>query len=726
MRPTRLTARGYRSYADLDYTFQYGATAVTGENGSGKSSLIGAVDVALFGPRGRSLEPVVREGSNEMALTLEFEHRGDTFRVRRSWARGKSALDFERANDAPHPDNSTGWEPLTQGNAADTQALVERTIGLTRSTFLASGYLAQRESDSFTGAQPKDRKRILSDALALDQWQADADKVAVDRRATEKQLAELDARLGMLAERSSQVGPLEVEAAELRVAVDVAQAKIVEHAEQAEAQATRAAELDAADAAWQVANANLTAARAANSAHIEKATAAQVAHERLDGERQDLARLERLDVEFAEVRAKNAAGIEQGEARSAAIAERDTLLARAADLMGQAEQLIGPETDALENIRDIGDRIQALAADNPCCDRCGQTVVGEAHERATASLAAEAEAAAATATDLGTRRAALRTEALKLDDAQQRIVIPSEPEGLRDVTARLAELINVPVDLATVRERIVGLELAIAAIDTDDYREKARRLSVELEQAEQQLASIVRPEPGAADHARAAALTAKAQANAHATQARTTSERLAAVAALLEQAQAAQAEHAAALADRERSHADLDILTRLEQAFGRDGIPAWIVESQALPHIESEANRILSRLGGAISRVELRTEKETKSGATRDALDIVCYTDQGDRELSTFSGGEQSRAEISLALGLVDVLRSRRDADLQYLALDEPSGLDGQGTEALAEVLRERAAGSVVLLASHDPGLRDSFDQSVLVERGPGGSKVTS
>lgn len=101
-------------------------------------------------------------------------------------------------------------------------------------------------------------------------------------------------------------------------------------------------------------------------------------------------------------------------------------------------------------------------------------------------------------------------------------------------------------------------------------------------------------------------------------------------------------------------------------------------------------------------------------------------TGDGDRPLETFSGGEQSRAEIALALGLVDVLAARRDADLRFLALDEPSGLDTQGIEALAGILRERADGRVVLLASHDANLRDQFDQSVLVTRGAGGSQVAA
>ena len=84
MRPVRLTARGYRSFADLDYTFQDGATAVTGSNGAGKSTLIGAVEVALFGPRSRSLEPLLREGSDEMSVTLGFDHGDQSYRVRRS------------------------------------------------------------------------------------------------------------------------------------------------------------------------------------------------------------------------------------------------------------------------------------------------------------------------------------------------------------------------------------------------------------------------------------------------------------------------------------------------------------------------------------------------------------------------------------------------------------------------------------------------------------------
>lgn len=720
MRPTRLTARSYRSFADLDYAFADGATAVVGSNGAGKSTLIGAVEIALFGPRSRSLEPLVREGSDDMQLCLEFAHGDGTYRVRRGWKKGKSSLDLEIATPP-------GWIPMSQGSAADTQELLERIIGLNRTTFTSSGYLAQRASDSFTGAQPKDRKRILSDALALDQWQADADKVGADRRQVEKSSTAIAARIDGLAERAAQVETLTAERDTLTETNKAAVTGEAAARTEAEQHAVRAADLDQADTAWKVANANAVAARAANSAHLEKAQAAKVARERLDGERSTLASLERLDAEREAVRVKNTALIEQDAARTAALARRqkslDDLDQLETKAVEYADKAMSNE-DARLTLEQKLTAIVTAAVDS--CDRCGQALHDQARERMAESVRDDLKRLAEVEADRVMGESKIAERIAEARAVLESLVVADEPEGLRATSDRLLELINVPVDLATVRERIAGFEQTVAAIDTDEYRETARRLSFELAESESALAAIFKPEPGAADLARAAALQAKAASEAHSARARTASERLAAVNALLEQAESAAAEHALAVTERDRLHTELDILARLEQAFGRDGIPAWIVESQALPQIETEANRILSRLGGAISRVELRTERETKTGERRDALDVICLTDDGERALETFSGGEQSRAEIALALGLVDVLQSRRDADLRYLALDEPSGLDSQGTEALAEILRDRAAGTVVLLASHDAGLRDQFDVSISIERGPSGSRLVA
>lgn len=718
MKPMALKARGYRSFADLDYEFVDGATAVVGGNGAGKSSLIGAVDFALFGPRGRSVEPYVREGGDELMVELTFEHAGDEYRVRRGWKGGRSTLDLERWKAYPeHSGDDTGptWEPLTQGSAADTQAALERLIGMTRATFQASGYLAQRASDTFTGAQPRDRKKLLAEALDLGWWDGPRDELAADRKQLEQKIADGRARIAALDEQAQRYDALAADAEQLDAAVARASVDAEEALAAAEGHAGRAEDLEATERLWATRKAAVDVAAERNRAHLallERTAAARAqrdqAQQELDalGEPADVAALGQAEHDLIDQQSRYDRALAEFDA---AVTRRDGFAAMAQTAREHAAALRAKADGVLEGMHD--------EEHTGICETCGQTLGAEAAVTAVASYRAQA--------------AEVDEKACQFDADAERVVVPSLPappdrEALAAARAAIAAAHAHTTRRTQIETRIQALDATIAETDNDGYREQARELAYNLAEAERLLAEIIQPEPGAAAHAKALALQHKAQADTHAANARAAAERLAAVRALLEQAAAAKTDRDQAadlLAAAEAEHA---LVVELERACGRDGIPAWIVEAQAIPHIESEANRILQRLGAAITRVELRTERETKAGDKRDALDIVCVTAEGERALETFSGGEQARAEIALALGLVDVLAARRDADLRFLALDEPSGLDGQGTEALADVLRERSAGRVVLLASHDANLRDQFDQSVLVTRGPGGSQVAA
>jgi len=106
VKPLRLKASGFRTFADLDLTFTDGLVGILGEirdggatssNGAGKSSILEAIEIALFGRR--SLAGFLTRGGDVDTLTieLEFEHQGQRYRVRRSLKRGRTAkCDFER------------------------------------------------------------------------------------------------------------------------------------------------------------------------------------------------------------------------------------------------------------------------------------------------------------------------------------------------------------------------------------------------------------------------------------------------------------------------------------------------------------------------------------------------------------------------------------------------------------------------------------------------------
>ena len=155
-----------------------------------------------------------------------------------------------------------------------------------------------------------------------------------------------------------------------------------------------------------------------------------------------------------------------------------------------------------------------------------------------------------------------------------------------------------------------------------------------------------------------------------------------------------------------------------ERAYGRDGIPALILETSAIPQLEAEANRIIDALGRDY-RFELRTQRETAAGTVKEVLDVIVSTPTGEAAYEDFSGGERARIDVALRIALARLLAQRRGSDVRLLAIDEPAFLDEEGFELLAGVLRElEQEFETILVVSHVEALRDSFDSAIIVGGG--------
>ncbi|MCC6645687.1 MAG: SMC family ATPase [Polyangiaceae bacterium] len=699
MKPTRLELANFRSFSDVDLDLPDGCVGLVGVNGGGKSSLLMAIEYAVFGPRGRSHGDLIRAGEQSMTVILTLEHGAAVYRIRRAAGR-KTTLDFEcQDGDA--------WEPLTLGTAADTQALVEQTIGLSRETFLASAYLAQQEGGTFTEAAPKDRKRLLADVLALTVWDEAAQAVAADRRAAQTEEQTLAGRVAALTERVEA-------AAALRADADTLTARLAD-ADRALADATGrvidcedvAGKAAAAVEVWRRAQQDVATAEKLAAAHRKLAVEAQTALERLDGERPNLAALDALALEHAGKAATLAELDRQEQARARAIEERDRLNAEHGWLIDAARRH--------ESIRNELDQKRRKIDNDPhaTCPTCEQALPDRARETALASLAAELEVANAAVSDARDQAAAAGR---KLDA----VVIPQPVPGLDQLRARVTEIQHAPSERAAASARIEELERTAALLNDPGYLKHLERLEADEQAARAALQQLDEPEPGATEHSHAALLTARAAQEAARTEQARAGQDLARVDGQLRAAADDAAQLDQATADRSQLAGRLADLATLERAFGRDGIPRWIVETHAIPAIEQEANRLLNTLGGPVTQVELRTERELKSGGLTDALDIICHTDTGARDYLTFSGGERTRIALALRIALARLLAHRRDADVRLLVLDEPDGLDTAGMEALVDILRglvQRGDVDTALLASHVPALRDSFDQALIVER---------
>ncbi|HEY5901598.1 MAG TPA: SMC family ATPase [Anaerolineales bacterium] len=166
----------------------------------------------------------------------------------------------------------------------------------------------------------------------------------------------------------------------------------------------------------------------------------------------------------------------------------------------------------------------------------------------------------------------------------------------------------------------------------------------------------------------------------------------------------------------------------LERAFGKDGVPALLIE-QALPQIESRANELLDRLSDGQMSIRFVTQaeyKDKKRGDLRETLDIQISDGAGMRDYEMYSGGEAFRVNFAIRLALSEVLAQRKGARLQTLVIDEGFGSqDTRGRQRLVEAINlVRDDFAKILVITHLEELKDAFPNRIEVEKTDQGSTV--
>lgn len=735
MNPLRIRAKSYRSFPDLDLDLPQGCIAILGTNGAGKSSLVGAIDLAIFGPQSRSLADALSDQApdDDLLLELEIEHAGTLYRIRRTYSprgRGKTTLDFEKgwasSTENGHgltasTAHAAGWEPLTRASAKETQELIEQTLCLSRETFRASAFLAQGDGAAFSEAQPRDRKRILAEVLGLDRYDTLLQRARTDKQSTERELQQLEGRAASTLATAAEAPALEKQLSTIENDVQSALMRVTQFERMRDDLATeyRIASEHAARRA--AAEAELRAALSALVALEARIKLASEATQQMSVARDELAslttqeqldelvaretELQTLDHGYREALAQRSTEV---AAAREATTRRDEILTRAATAKQQAGTRMQDAEHVLENVG------------HAKCDRCEQVLGHEAALAAAKSLRDEAAALSIEANDLDTQAAAVEIP-----------IVPDEPEpplvdGItvdRALALTRTSLLTVrehQAQRARLEERIRTCEQTLDSQPDNDTVAQARTAVSDRQAA---LGQIGEPPNLDAIKQRGAQIAAQLEAAR-----RQLDERKSQLARVEERLSLARAAIEAAAEIEKLTgtlRADREVLVQLERAFSPNGIPALIVENSAIPYLETEATRILTALGTSY-QLELRTQAALKSGdGLRDTLDVVVLGDHGERPYETFSGGERTRINLALRIALARLLAHRRGAESRLLAIDEPEFLDEQGTAALVEVLRDLEGDfDRLYLISHVPALRDAFDQVLTVTKDEAGSRI--
>ncbi len=168
---------------------------------------------------------------------------------------------------------------------------------------------------------------------------------------------------------------------------------------------------------------------------------------------------------------------------------------------------------------------------------------------------------------------------------------------------------------------------------------------------------------------------------------------------------------------------------RLEEAFGKNGVPALLIEA-ALPEIETHANEILERLSNGDMSVRFITQrayKNTRREDLKETLDIQISDGAGARAYEMYSGGEAFRVNFAIRMALSRVLAQRAGARLQTLVIDEGFGSqDEQGRQRLVEAINLiQGDFEKILIITHVESLKDAFPARIEVQKTPRGSQIS-
>ncbi|HEY3363205.1 MAG TPA: DNA double-strand break repair ATPase Rad50 [Methanosarcina sp.] len=166
MKLKNLYIENIRSYKKLDFTFENGVTVISGVNGSGKSSLLEACFMGLFGSKILSkdfvLSDVIFKGAENAKINLGFEHLGQDYLIEQAF---RYSTKSENASNSKCVLYSNGESIVDQ--ATRTYEEVCSLLNMDEEAYRNCAYIRQGEIDVLINAKPKDRQRMIDGLLQL-------------------------------------------------------------------------------------------------------------------------------------------------------------------------------------------------------------------------------------------------------------------------------------------------------------------------------------------------------------------------------------------------------------------------------------------------------------------------------------------------------------------------------------------------------------------------------
>ena len=649
-----------RSYLDAEISFPEGSVLLAGDIGAGKSTVLQAIEFALFGfSRGElSGSSLLRKGCSSGFVELAFELDGQLIKIKRMLRQQKEGVA-----------QSSGFLSIDGQQIELTPIeLKARILGLLGypeelltkgklQIFRYTVYTPQEAMKAILFEEPGTRLEALRRVFGVDRYgriAQNAELVAARLRGLRRELAgqfyDLAQKEDEAAALASQLAALERKLDELKPSLS----RKAQQLEQARAAVLRLeSELAALDQLRQTA-----AALEARGVELQK---------KLDMLGRELAQ---LDLELARL----SSSLVQPEVSS--LSELDQAIARLEQDIASLDRLIGKSEMVKNQARRVKEKIAALTH----CPTCLQEVRDEHKAKIDAEQTAIVREAEKRLSELALSRRDAR-------DALQRLITRRGELAQHAERARLEKILKeqrarIEEAIALARAEYDGLEATKSELDG---RLRAGHIEEQLKLARAELNHAI-----AAERELAVAVAAFEREKE----------------GLLARSGALEQELAAKRAARVRAERLAQCQTFLEEGFVQ--LVAQI-ESTMLAALHSEFDQHFRRW------VSILLEDEALAFRLDADFAPVVQQNGYDTELDALSGGERTACALAYRLALNKVINGIMSTikTKGLLVLDEPTdGFSSEQLDKMRDVIDQLSVGQLIIV-SHEPKL-ESFVQNII------------
>jgi exonuclease SbcC len=672
--------------------FARGFNCLIGAVGCGKSSILYAIDFALFGdPIGRSYDYLLREDANVGKVTVQFAQNGKSYKITRSIKKHGKGISQD-------VDELKLFEDETQIASVKSDAVAEqlKTItGLDRELFREIVWVRQEHLKELLNARPRDRQTRLDELFGLSDYEAAWNNFLSYEKEyeTEKRVLEKDPDVTGMEKISTEYNRTVEEFSLIEIEIQSMEKMLSEAKRALEEAETKLRQLEENKSQIEEFKRKETQMQA-NIANTEEFSATLT--ERIESKKVVIDNLkQRTETTQAQIESNKAKLREMGISPDQSIEDLRRYLATFDD---QISSLKGEQEANLKNMREDQKRISSLSAENRC-PLCLQSL-GEEYK-----------------TGLVERIQEQNSERQKAVSHLQ-----SEIEEMQRIKNNASQVFsNLQMLAPRIEDFNTRLSEESEALTTlmKEFQEKQRlkeRLQLELESVQ---AEIGRVDLSELENAKAQREQAFKQYYTLDSEKRTKENRKKDLAQRLDEVKERIDQAQQKIERMEKIGKTIAIIHDIRDAY-----------RSIQPKLRSEFVKVLRNFVQQVLDSLVGGEGPLINVMIDETYTPYVKSESGyERDVSNLSGGERTLLAFAYRLGLGQlIMQSRTGHGLSMLLLDEPTeslGREDGSIDRLAEAISRLKAIEQIIAVTHSEAFAEKAEHVIRLEKEVGASRVS-